>query len=107
MAIKFYTDEQVHPGVAKGLEQEGIDVLTSQQAGMLGVADKNHLEFATVQGRALITHDQDFLRLHARMSHRGIIYTHQRTPIGKVIKGLVEITKTMTEEEMANHIEYL
>jgi len=107
MAIKFYTDEHIHPGVAKGLQQRGIDVLTSQQAGMLDIDDKIHLEFATSQNRALVTHDHDFLRLQRTMKHRGIVYAHQRTPIRQMIDGLVEIAETMTEEEMENHVEYV
>ena len=107
MAIKFYTDEHIHPGVAKGLQQRGIDVLISQQAGMLGIDDKIHLEFVTAQNRVLVTNDQDFLRLQFIMSHHGIVYAHQRTSICKMIEGLVEIVESMTEGEMENHVEYL
>ena len=62
MAIKFYTDEHVHPGIAKALRKRGIDVLTAQQAGMLDVDDDEHLQFAASQGRVVFTQDEDFRR---------------------------------------------
>ena len=107
MAIKFYTDEHVHPGIAKALWKSNIDVLTAQQAGMLNAGDDSHLQFATAQGRVMITQDEDFLKLHAKMNHKGIAYAHQRTSIGKIIEGLLLINEAMTEEEMVNHVEYL
>ena len=107
MAIKFYTDEHIHPGVVKALRQSGIDILTAQQAGMLGVDDEVHLQFSTSQGRVILTQDEDFLSFHWEMKHSGIAYTHQLTPMRKIIQGLTLIFETMTEEEMQNHIEFL
>jgi predicted nuclease of predicted toxin-antitoxin system len=107
MVIKFYTDEHVHPGIAKALWKNNIDVLTAQQAGMLDVGDDLHLQFATAQGRVMITQDEDFLKLHAKTNHKGIAYAHQRTSMRQIIEGLLLIYKAMTEEEMENHVEYL
>lgn len=107
MAIKFYTDEQIHPRVAKALRQSGIDVLTAQQAGMLGVDDEGHLQFSASQGRVIFTQDDDFLDLHWKMTHSGIAYAHQRTPMSRIIEGLLLIYEAATEEEMENHVEYL
>jgi len=72
MAIKFYTDEHVDPGIAKALRKNGIDVLTAQQAGMLDIDDKQHLQFSTSQGRVIFAQDDDFLDLHWKMQHSGI-----------------------------------
>ena len=38
--IKFYLDEHVNPAVADGLRRRGVDVLTTQEAGMLGASDE-------------------------------------------------------------------
>jgi hypothetical protein len=58
-------------------------------------------------GLALIV-TGDFLRLHARqIKHRGIIYTHQKTPTKQIIQGLILIHQALTEEEMQDHIEFL
>ena len=107
MAVKFYMDEHVHPAVAKALEQSSIDVLTAQQAGMLGVDDEEHLQFSTSQGRVIFTRDDDFLDLHWKIKHSGIAYAHPRIPMSRIIEGLLLIYEAATEEEMENHVEYL
>ena len=107
MAIKYYTDEHMHPGIAKALRQREIDVLTAQQAGLLDTDDGEHLNFSTLQNRTLVTQDTDFLVLHGEMQHSGIAYARQRTPIRRIIEGLILIYEAMTEDEMKNHVEYL
>jgi uncharacterized protein with PIN domain len=104
MAIKFYMDEHVHPGISIALQQRGIDVLTAQEADNLDIDDEEHLEFATLEGRVIFTQDADFLRV---TNHNGIVYAHQRTPMRQIIEGLILIAEAMTEEEMKNHIEFL
>ena len=107
MAIRFYTDEHVHPGIVKALQKNGIDVLTAQQAGMLDADDKSHLQFAASQGRVMITQDEDLLKPHWEMKHSGVAYAHQRTPMSRIIEGLILIFQAMTEDELENHVEYL
>lgn len=107
MAIKFYSDEHIHPGIVKALRQRGVDVLTTHEAGLLGIKDDRHLQFSTSQERVLFTQDEDFLGLHSKMEHGGIVYAHQRTAMRQIMEGLVLIYETMTEDEMENHVEYL
>ncbi len=48
------------------------------------------------------------LRLHARgIEHCGIVYAHQRTPIGDVIRGLSLIYQILDNNNMQDHIEFL
>jgi len=108
MAIKFYCDEHVDLAIASALRKRGVDILTAQEAGMLGAADEMHLQLAVSQNRVIFTQDTDFLRLHkSGAAHHGVIYTHRSTPIGKVIQGLLLIFQVLTQEEMKNHVEYL
>ena len=107
MAIRFYTDEHIHPGIAKALRQSGIDVLTAQQAGMLGIDDETQLQFSTSQSRVILTQDEDFLSLHWKMKHTGIAYAHRQTPMSRIIQGSTLIFEAMTEEDMQNHVEFL
>lgn len=108
MAIKFYTDEHIHPAVVTALRKQKVDILTAQEAGQLGIADESHLQFAASQGRSIITQDRDFLRLHQKnVAHHGIIYSRQGTSIREIINGLRLIHEAMTEEEMLNHVEFL
>ncbi len=100
-------DEHVHAGIAKALEKAGVDVLTAQQARMLDVDDREHLQFSTTQGRVIFTQDEDFLDLHWKIKHSGIAYAHQRTPMRRIIEGLLLIYEAVTEDEIKNHVEYL
>jgi predicted nuclease of predicted toxin-antitoxin system len=107
MAIKFYTDEHIHPGIGKALRKHGIDVLTAQQAGMLNVDDKEHLQFSASQGRVIFTQDEDYLDLHWKVRHSGIAYCHRETTMRRIIEGLILVYEAMTEEEMEYHVEFL
>jgi predicted nuclease of predicted toxin-antitoxin system len=70
-AVRWYMDEHVPRAVTQGLQRRGIDVLTTQEAGMLGMADDQQLAFAISQGRVVFTQDDDFLALAAGAAHSG------------------------------------
>lgn len=74
---------------------------------MLGIDDEGHLRFSTSQGRVIFTQDDDFLDLHWKLKHGGIVYAHRRTPMHRIIEGLTLIFEAVTEEEMENHVEFL
>lgn len=106
--IKFYTDEHVAKAVVRGLLQRGIDVLTVMEADMLGASDEEHLKRAKDEGRVIFTQDDDFLRLHAiGACHAGIVYLHQQTSIGDIIRRLMLIYQVLDAEDMHGHVEYL
>jgi predicted nuclease of predicted toxin-antitoxin system len=53
----------------------GHDVVTAQEAGLGGQPDADVLAHATHVGRAVLTLDRDFLRLHAQAGpHTGIVH---------------------------------
>jgi len=104
--VKFYTDENVSSAIVNGLRRRGIDVLSAKDAKMLGKSDEEHLRSATENNRILFTQEGDFLKLHASdYEHIGIVHTHQRTPIGKIIRGLEIIHLIMMNTDMKNHVE--
>lgn len=106
--IKFYMDEHVPKAVTAGLRLREVDVLTTQEAGLLAASDEEHLAWATDEGRVLFTQDADFLRLHAEgASHAGIAYAHQQTPIGYIVRGLMLIYQVLEPKDMQNHVEFL
>ena len=63
--VKFYMDEHVSRAVVAGLRNRGADVLTVQEASMLGATDTAHMARARAEARVIVTQDADFLRLHA------------------------------------------
>ena len=106
--IKFYMDEHVHKAVSEGLRRRGVDVSTAQETGLLSASDEDHLKFATQQGRVIFTQDADFLRLHAAgLSHQGIVYVPQQTPIGSIVQCLMLIFDLLSPEDIVNHVKFL
>ena len=107
--IRFHLDENVHGAVANGLRLRGIDVTTTQDAKLLGASDEEHLSFARSEHRVIVTHDDDFLRLHDQgMLHAGIVYSNpRRRTIGQLVHGLVGLWRNWSREEMHRRIEYL
>jgi predicted nuclease of predicted toxin-antitoxin system len=106
--VKFYLDEHVNPAIAVGLRRRGVDVLTTQEAGMLNASDDKQLALATSEGRVIFTQDEDFLRLNKVVDqHPGIVYARQRTPVGVIVRGLMLIHLVLSAEEMCDRVEYL
>jgi predicted nuclease of predicted toxin-antitoxin system len=44
--VRFYVDEHIPSAVVEGLRHRGVEVLTVNEAEMLGARDEEHLEFA-------------------------------------------------------------
>lgn len=108
MAIKFYCDEHIHPAIIAALRNRGADITTAQEVNMLGISDEFHLKFAVSQGRAIITQDTDFLRLHKTgIPHHGILFAHQSKTLSAIIHALIRVYQVKPEEEMESHVEYL
>jgi hypothetical protein len=106
--IKFYMDEHVPPAVSHGLRLRGVDVMTTQESGMLGGRDEDLLKNALSLERVLFSQDQDFLVLRQKgVPHAGIAYGAQQTSIGEVVRGLLLIHDVLTAEEMHGRVEFL
>lgn len=107
--IRFHFDENVPAPVADALKRRGVDVTTTHDSNLLQSKDEYQLLFAKEEGRILVTHDSDFLRLHDNgFPHAGIAYCQQGSrTIGEMIKSLLLILELMSLEEMENNVEYL
>lgn len=107
--VRFFLDQNIHGGTARGLRALGIDVVTAQELGRCGLPDDKQLAFALAEGRVLVTNDQDFLTLHASgLPHAGIAWCHpDKYAVGQLIHALEIVHGAMTPAELANHVEYL
>ena len=106
--IRFYADEHVATAIVTALRLGGADILTAAEAGLLGADDNEHLQFALSQRRVIFTQDADFLRLSAvGQSHAGIVYAHQLSKIGPLVRGLMLIHSVLAAEDMFGAVEYL
>ena len=108
-SLRFYLDEHVDPAIAEGLRRRGIDALTTAEAGLLNASDEKQMALAEAQGRVLVTHDADFLRIYRTGKiHPGIIYCHQQSrSIGEIVRSLVLMWENLEAGEMKNHIQFI
>jgi predicted nuclease of predicted toxin-antitoxin system len=106
--VRFYLDEHVGNAVVYGLRRRGVDVVTVADVGMKSRTDEDHLALAFNASRTIFTQDGDFLRLAASgVSHAGIVYAPQGTPIGTIVSGLLIINNVLSAEELVDRIEYI
>jgi predicted nuclease of predicted toxin-antitoxin system len=107
--VRFHLDEHIPSALADALKRRGIDVTTAAEAGLLGLEDERHFEFALQTGRVIVTQDADFLRMHAEgKSHAGIAFCKRGSrSIGQLLQTLLLIHRTMKSDEMKQKVVYL
>ena len=103
MVGRIYFDEDfAHDDRRDAVRQSGFDLLTAGEAGMLGRTDLQHLAFAAVESRLLVTHNQaDFAGHSARWlregkHHSGICIARMEDWLGpgEVSRRLQNVTRT-------------
>lgn len=106
--ITFHLDENVDHPVARGLRLRGIEVTTTTDAGLVSESDESHVAFANSTGRVIVTHDPDFLVLHANgIKHPGIVFLPDgNTPIGEAVRFLCLLHECVSADEMRGQLEY-
>jgi predicted nuclease of predicted toxin-antitoxin system len=107
--IRFHLDECCDPAIADGLRRRGVDVTTSQEAGLLEAEDEEQAAYGLAQDRVVVTHDTDFLRIQAAgLPHAGIVFRAKDTlSLGEIIKRLVLIWEIYEPVEMRGRVEFL
>ena len=100
--------------VVRALRARGIDVITALDAGMIGREDRDHLEYATEQGRVLYSFSVgDCSRLHRAYlaegrSHGGMILARQqRYSVVEQTRRLLKLAAGTSAEEMKTRVEFL
>ena len=107
--IRFHLDEHFAILVAKALRQYGFDVTSPNEVGLLSAEDPVHLAFALSEGRIVVTHDDDYLRLHDQgIEHAGIVFCHADKYTPSQLQFMLRLLgECFTEEEMHGRVEYL
>lgn len=102
--LKFYTDTHIPKAVATQLRSQGIDIIRCEEVGLAEADDTEHLEYATSQGRTMVSHDLDFMELQAAWSHQGlnhcgIVLFHRQFQgnIGKIVTELMTWYQAIAE----------
>jgi predicted nuclease of predicted toxin-antitoxin system len=107
--VRFYFDEMIPHEIAERLRHQNIDVLTTPEAGNIGLSDADQLVFALEHGRVLVTRDEDYLIMNSKGTpHFGIVYYKQETRSAKEIaQALILIHGVLSAEEMRNQVEHI
>lgn len=113
--LRLYHDEDaLQQAAVSAFRQAGFDCLTTVEAGNRGKQDEEQLMFAASVGRVLFTSNTgDFSALHkswmnAGLRHNGIvILTDQRTHIGVQLRAMQSLSRTLSDEDLVNRIEFL
>ncbi len=108
MSIALFIDENIPRAITEGLRLRGIDVVSVQEDGVVGLADPDVLNRATSQGRVLFTFDQDFLveattRQADGIEFAGVIYAHPlQISVRRCLDDLEIIAKAGEPEDLLN-----
>ena len=111
-AIRFFTDEDVYGTIAVVLRRARIDACSTPEVGRRGQSDESQLEWASVQGRALVTFNvAHFAELHANWlrqgrHHAGVIVSRQRS-ISEMVHRLLHLSGQIDSESMRDRLEFL
>lgn len=109
MGIRVYLDENVTVYLAEALRGRGYDATHALLEGNVRLPDEQHLRYATMYGRAVVTHNfADYARLHADFSHRGeyhegIILVPLR-PLSELLTRLSDHLDTYTPAEQRDSL---
>jgi hypothetical protein len=110
--IRFFTDEDMYGAVAPQLRRHGFDAVSTPEAGRMGLVDADHLQWATQQGRVVVTFNvSDFCQLHQDwltrgLHHAGIVVSLQR-PIGDAIRRLINLAQSLSADDMKDRLEHM
>lgn len=115
MTIRLYLDEDaMQQALVKALRVRGVDVMTALEAGMIERPDREHLEYATSQGRVLCTFNVGHFYqlpteyLQGGLSHAGIVLLpRQRYTLGEQLRRLLKLVATESAESMRDRDEFL
>jgi predicted nuclease of predicted toxin-antitoxin system len=118
--IKFYTDSHIAMAVVEQLRNRGVDIIHCAEINMENAADTEHFEYATAEGRTVITCDRDFLVLNEvwldqGKNHAGIVFVRPQSQgnIGRMVKYLFTLYQRVTanadilQNEVHNMVQYL
>ena len=104
-------DHRIIRGLRLRLSQ--LDCLIVQQIGMSGIDDPALLDWASKEGRVIVTHDVNTVtkyaneRLKLGLSMPGVIIVPEQLEIGRAIADLEIFIECSSAVDMENQIQYL
>lgn len=113
--ICLYIDEDAsRKSFVFALRELSLDIVTTSEAGNLGLVDPQQLIWATNHNRAIYTFNvQDYCRLHKMYMREGkqhfgiIVVPRQSYSVGEQLKGLQKLSSSISLEEIKNQLIFL
>lgn len=107
--LRFHLDENVDPDIAAALRKRGIDVTTTQEAGLRSAKDEPQWEYALRERRVLVTHDAGFIkRARQTPTHAGVAYCQMNSrSVGQVVEMLILMFEVFSSEEMEGRVQFI
>jgi predicted nuclease of predicted toxin-antitoxin system len=91
-------NSHIPKAVATQLRNRGVDVLRCEDVDMAAADDVEHLEYATAQGRTLVSHDRDYWTHHGEWLAQGmrptgiVLFSNQlQSHVGRLVTELYEL----------------
>lgn len=110
--IRLYLDEDISPVVAVVLRSRGYDVVSAHEVEMKGKGDKEQLEYASKNGRVLLTFNaRHFAPLAAEYyknskEHSGIVVS-KKVNLSEMVKLTLNMLKKLRTEDLKNCLLWL
>ena len=113
--LRLASDENFNGGVVRGLlrRQPDLDIVRTQDVGLLGADDPTVLEWAAAEGRILLTHDRATMPAFAHQRVRdgqpmpGLFVVGDRIPIGQAIQEILVLANWSDEGEWEGIVLFL
>lgn len=108
-SIRIYTDENMNPSLAEAISEHGYDALSCHAAGNanLGLSDEWQTEWASSQGRAILSANvRDFSLIATRWSqqgrtHNGILLI-RNLPLSDQIRRTIDFLNRYSAADVRN-----
>jgi hypothetical protein len=113
--VSIYFDDDFAPrAVRAALSRLGVANSSTDDHGMRGAPDAEHLAFATSIGFVLCSSNvRDYMALHRAWLERGqhhaemLLVIQKRWGVGELIGRLSLLAETLSAEEMVDRVEFL
>lgn len=110
--IRLYLDEDVWPGLAVALREQGYDIVHAYEVDRGGLTDEEQLAYAASEDRTLLTHNsRDFAPLvvdyfFREQPHAGVILAEQLER-GELIRRTHSLLRSVSAEEIKDGLRFL
>lgn len=113
--LRLMTDEDFNGHIVRGVRRllPKLDLVRTQDLGLLSARDADVLEAAATTGRILLTHDAKTMPMHAYDRVRagkplpGVIVCPQNVEIGRAVEELTLLAEYSVDGEWENKVVYL